>query len=77
MEWASLLTLLLKLVAGLSDYLGRRQLLEAGKAQAVSAGLQNILDNLTKADDVKAEFTRNPDGSFAHGVRDKYTRPDE
>lgn len=77
MAWASLLTTLLKLVAGLSDYLGRQQLLEAGKAEAVSAGLQSILDNLKKADDVKEEFARNPDGSFAHGVRDKYTRPDE
>lgn len=77
MPWATLLTLLLKMVAGLSEYLSRQQLLEAGKAEAVSAGLQIILDNLTKANDVKAELARNPDGSFAHGVRDKYTRPDE
>jgi hypothetical protein len=77
MPWGSVITGLLKLVAGISEYLSRRQLLEAGKAQIISEGLQSTLDNLEKAEHVKKELSSNPDGKFSGGVRDKYTRSDE
>lgn len=74
MEAVTILTTILKIVAGVSDYLARRQLLNAGQAQAVSEGLQQTLDNLQKAKHVKEELDAHPDGDFANSVRDKYTR---
>lgn len=77
MEWAALIQLVLRAVAGITDYLSRQQLLDAGKAQIISEGLQQTLGNLEKAEHVKKELSSNPDGDFARGVRDKYTRADE
>ncbi len=77
MEWAAIISAILKIVAGVSDYLARRQLLEAGQAQAIATGLQQTLDNLEKAKHVKEELASNPTGDYANSVRDKYTRADE
>lgn len=77
MEWATLIQLVLKVVACITDYLSRQQLLDAGKAQIISEGLRTTIDNLQKASDVKKELADNPTGDYASGVRDKYTRSDE
>lgn len=76
MAWASIIELVLKALSSIADYLGNRQLLEAGKAQAIVAGLQATLDNMSKADAVKKEVAANPDGDFANIVRNKYERND-
>lgn len=77
MDWLGFITALVKAVAGLSEYLTRRQLLDAGASKIINEGLQQTLNNLQKAKDVKSELDTNPTGDFATGVRDKYTRPDE
>lgn len=77
MSWATVLTLVLKAVAGLSDYLANRQLLKAGEAEIIVQGLQKTLDNLQKAKHVAEEIVTNPDGNFSNRVREKYTRTDE
>lgn len=77
MEWAAIITALLKIVAGVTDYLSRQQLLDAGQAEAIATGLQQTLDNLDKVKHVKDELAARPDGDFANRVRDKYERPDE
>lgn len=77
MDWLALITLLIKAIAGVSDFLSRRQLLDAGKAEILTKGLQSTLDNIQRAKNVSEELTANPDGDFANGVRDKYTRLDE
>lgn len=68
---------LIKIIAGLADYLASKRLLEQGKAQAVNDGLKQILANIEKAKSVKDELSNNPDGEYADRVRRKYTRPDE
>lgn len=77
MPWLAIIQLVLKAVAGVVDYLGNRQLLEAGKAQALTEGLRTTLDNVEKANVVRAELSTNPDGDFAARLRDKYERPDD
>lgn len=77
MEWAAIISALIKIVAGVTDYLSRQQLLEAGQAQAIAKGLQQTLDNLEKAKHVKEELAARPDGDFANRVQHKYERPDE
>lgn len=76
MSWAALIELVLKLVASVASYLGDKQLLDAGKAEAISAGLQATLDNMGKADVAKNELADNPDGDYARSVQQKYERAD-
>lgn len=77
MQWAVLIQLVLKLVANVSEFLARKQLLEAGKAEVIRDGLQQTLANLEKADHVKQELVDNPGGDFAQRVRKKYERTGE
>jgi hypothetical protein len=79
MGWAAVLLACLKLLATLSDYLSRRQLLEAGQARAMAAGLESIMDNLNKARRA-ADAVEHPasaaDDDYAKRLRERYTRPD-
>lgn len=77
MGWGSLLSAFFKVLSNLSEYLSRRQLLEAGKDQATKESLESTLSNIDKASDVKAELSSNHNGEFSSRVRDKYTRADE
>lgn len=74
MNWLAFIQLVIKAVASLTDYLGDKQLLDAGKAKAVSEGLKQTLDNLDKANAVEKELTDNPSGAYADSLRDKYIR---
>ena len=76
MAWLAIIELVLKAVSSVADFLGNRQLLEAGKAQAIREGLQATLDNMSKANAAKTELRDNPDGEYAVSVRDKYERKD-
>ena len=76
MNWLAVITLVLKAVVGISNFLGSRQLLEAGKAEILNKGLTQTLENLKRAKDVSAEITNKPDGDYANSMRDKYTRDD-
>lgn len=77
MDWLAALTLVLKVVVGVADFLSRRQLLEAGKAEIITQGLRQTLDNVQKAKNVTENLTSNPTGAFANKLRDKYTRTDD
>ena len=77
MDWLALITLVLKAVGGVVDYLSNRQLLDAAKAEILSQGLQQTLDNIQRANHVKDVVDNNPTGDFANRVRNKYTRTDE
>ncbi len=77
MNWVAIIQVLIKAVAGVVDYLGTRQLLDAGQSQAISEGLKATLDNLEKANAAQEEIRNNPDGDYARSVREKYTRTDE
>jgi hypothetical protein len=77
MGWGSLLSAFFKVLSNVSEYLSRRQLLEAGKDQATKESLESTLSNIDKATDVKKELSGNPDGKFSDSVRNKYTRSDE
>lgn len=74
MNWLAIIQLVIKVVASLTDYLGNKQLLDAGHAQAVSEGLKQTLSNLDKANAVEKELTSNPGGDYASSLRNKYTR---
>jgi hypothetical protein len=80
MDWGAGFLALLKLLGALSDYLGRRQLLAAGQAQAIAAGLQGTIDNLSearRAADAVTHPTGPGDAGYARRVRERYTRPDK
>lgn len=76
MDWSALIENLIKLVASIAAYLGNKQLLDAGKAEAVSAGLTATLIMMQKAHAAQIEVRTNPDGAYAASVRDKYERPE-
>ena len=73
MSWLAALTGIVKLVGLIAEYLGRKQLLDAGAAQAIAEGQRATLDTLAK---VKAsrEALADPDTGRADRLRDKYTR---
>jgi len=77
MGWGSFLSAFFKVLSNLSEYLSRRQLLEAGKDQSSKESLEATIANIDKADDAKKELSANPNVKFSDSVRDKYTRPDE
>ncbi len=74
--WLNIITLAIQLVGAVAKYLGDANLLDAGKAKAISEGLKATLDNVARANEAANEVTANPDGDFANSVRDKYTRKD-
>jgi len=73
-NWGEIILLVLKAVAGVTDLLSRKQLLDAGAAEAISKGLAQTIDNVQKAKNVDKEINNNPDGEYAAKLRDKYTR---
>jgi hypothetical protein len=77
MGWGSFLSALFRVLSNLSEYLSRKQLLEAGKDQAAKENLELTLSNIDKAADVKKELSGNPNSKYSNSVRDKYTRPNE
>ncbi len=80
MDWGAAVLALLKLLGALSDYLGRRQLLAAGQAQAIAAGLQTVIDELARARraaDAIAHPRSASDDDYARRLRDRYTRSGE
>ena len=77
MDWVTIITLVLKAVSGVVEFLNSRKLLDAGAAEALAQGLQGTLDNLAAAQAASEEIKNNPDGEYAKSIRDKYTRPGE
>ena len=76
MAWIAFIEALLKAISGVVGYLGDRRLLEAGQAEAISAGLQQSLDSIKRANDVKDAMRNNADPDFSERLRKKYERPD-
>lgn len=76
MSWISIIQLVLKVVSSVADYLGNKQLLEAGEAKAISEGLRTTIENIGKANAARSEVRDNPDSAYSRGVRDKYERKD-
>lgn len=77
MAWLQVIQLVIKLAASVSEYLGRKQLLDAGEAKAISEGLHATIANIQKAKAASQEISTNPNGDYANSVRSKYTRTDE
>lgn len=77
MAWLQVIQLVIKLAASVSEYLGRKQLIDAGEAKAISEGLHATIANIQKAKAASKEVSANPNGDYAGGVRSKYTRTDE
>lgn len=71
--WLTALTGVIKIVGLVADYLGNKQLLDAGSAQTIAEGQRATLDSLAK---VKAarEALADPDTGRADRVRDKFRR---
>lgn len=66
--WATIIQLVLKVFANVSDYFKNRQLLEAGKAEANAERLQGDVDATRKANAAAI------DPSNLERVRKKYRR---
>lgn len=75
MGWIGLISGLLRLVNFVAEFLSRKQLIDAGVAQAVAAGNTATLERIEKARKVKDALAADPD--YARRMRDKYTRPDK
>lgn len=76
MAWLAFIEALLKAISGVVGYLGDRRLLDAGQAEAISAGLKQTLDSVKRANDVKDAIHHNADPDFSKRVLDKYERAD-
>lgn len=75
MSWIAALSGLLKLAGALAEWLGRRQLLQAGAAEAIATGLQGVLSHVEKARAARDRLAADPGES--RRLRDKFTRPPE
>jgi hypothetical protein len=73
MNWLAFLVAILKTVAEISNYLGGRQLIEAGKAKALSDGLALTLANVEKANEAAAAVD-DPNSAHSVRVRERYER---
>lgn len=73
MTWLAALTGLIKIVGLIAEYLGRKQLIDAGEAKAIAEGQKNVLDNLSR---IKAsrETLSDPGSNRNQRVRDKFRR---
>lgn len=76
MMWVALIQAVLQAVSAVTDYLSNKKLIDAAQAEVIAAGLKQTLDNMGKANAVKKELADNPDGDYAHRVRDKYQDDD-
>lgn len=65
MTWIGILKALVLAVAGVASWLRDRQLIEAGRAEAIGNSLQSVLNEIAAADNARAsvrtEFERNPE----------------
>lgn len=68
MNWLALLRVILGLASSLTDYLRDKQLIEAGEAKAISEGLKNAQNAITKAR--KARYNANRAFDERDGVPD-------
>lgn len=73
MTWLSMLTALLKFVAALATWLGQRELLRAGEAQALARGLAATLSALEEVRLARAALV---DPDERRRLRDRFTRLD-
>jgi hypothetical protein len=75
--WLGLIVSILQAVAEVTKFLGDRQLLKAGEAQAIADGLSQTIENVEKANAARADVLADPDGDYAVSVRSKYERKGE
>jgi len=73
MSWLALLTGAIKLISTLADYLRERKLMDAGAAQAISAGQGKILDDLARIQAARDALV-DPDSDRADRLRDEFRR---
>jgi hypothetical protein len=74
MTWLALLSGLVKLAGALADWLGARQLLQAGQAQAIAEGLKGVLTNVEAAKQARAGLA---DGRERDRIIKRFTRDDK
>lgn len=72
MTWASILAGALKLLNALADYLSRKQLLDAGRAQQRADDLTEQQSKVRDAN--QAPIRRRSDPEYDSRLRDKYAR---
>lgn len=80
MSWISLLSGLVILLNRLTDYLGQRQLIRAGEAEAIAAGFAVVLRNIDmarRASDAIEHPASAADDDYALRVRERYRRSDD
>jgi hypothetical protein len=75
MEWLAVATGLVKLLGAFAKWLGDRQLIKAGEAQAIAEGTDAILDRLAKSKQA-ADAMDAPHGAdagvWSQRVRDRF-----
>jgi len=71
--WLSLVTALLKVVGAIATYLQNRQLINAGKAEAIVEGIAHVTAMVDDA--AKGAAGMAFDTDWSKRVRDKYRRP--
>ncbi len=75
MSWIDLLTGVIKLVSVFAEYLGNKQLIDAGEAKAVAKGQSDVLSSLERIQSARAKLA-DPSSDRAGRLRDKFTRPE-
>jgi hypothetical protein len=78
MGWGAALAGLLKLLVALAQYLGNKQLLDAGAAKAIAEGANDTLARIAAARDAAAAIEHpatRADADWADRVRDRFGNP--
>lgn len=79
LPWLAIAKLLLSVVDGIVAYAGRKQLLDAGAATQISANLQGVMTDLSKArraSDAIDHPQSQSDDDYAGRVHNEGRRPD-
>lgn len=75
MSWLAIVTVLVKLALSLTEFFSRRQLLQAGEAQALADGLKATLAAVEKVKHARDRIDADP--AERDSLRDRYTKPDD
>lgn len=77
MGWLELANLLLGLAKSVLDYMGRKQLIDAGMARAALDGIQRTNEVIHDALRAARAIRDDPDSDYARSLRAKYAvKPD-
>jgi hypothetical protein len=76
MGFAAILAGLIKIFGAVAQYLGNKQLIDAGEAKVIAEGATNVIDNLARVKAAREALGPDLDSDRAKRVHDEFRRPD-